>query len=257
MASETTSAITHILETEARPLVIGGDCTVTMGVVAGFQQSGQPCALLYFDGGPDLYTPGRTEYGNLDAMGLAHMLAIPGSDPQLTSIWGGGAVLHPHEVVLYGDAIPDRSHDLEDVLSAQLQLKRFPAGLIHQDVASAAHAALSEIERAGRRFVVHFDVDVLSHMHMPIANMPNPDHEPWGLTIAEVVESLRIFTNSDLFAGIVLAEVNPNNAPGPETLVEYVEMITSGLAGRPHIPDHDQAARGEQFRARESLCDDR
>lgn len=233
VAADTARAIAAVLSAEEIPLVIGGDCTVTMGVIAGFRDAGQPSALLYFDGGPDLYTPGRAEYGNLDAMGLAHMLAIPGSDAQLTSIWGEAPLLRPDEVVVYGDVIPDDSHDLENIRVEQLRLKRVPAASIHHDVAVAARTALTAIEQAGPRFLVHFDVDVLAHMHMPIANMPNPDGEPWGLTVAEVIDSLRVFTASERFAGIVLTEVNPSNAPDHEFLVRYVKMIASGLERAP------------------------
>ncbi|MDQ0642057.1 arginase [Microbacterium murale] len=229
MAIDTAAAVVDVLHAGEIPLVIGGDCTVTMGVVAGFHDAGQPCALLYFDGGPDLYTPGRTEYGNLDAMGLAHMLSVAGSDAQLTSIWGDAPLLRSDEVVVYGDVIPEDPQDLENIVATQLQLQRVPATRIHQGVAVAARAALTAIEQAGPRFLVHFDVDVLAHMHMPLANMPNPDREPWGLTVEEVIDSLRIFAASDRFAGIVLTEVNPGNAPDQEVLVRYVKMITSGL----------------------------
>jgi arginase len=38
------------------PLVVGGDCTVELGVLSGFLRAGEDPALLYFDGGVDLYT---------------------------------------------------------------------------------------------------------------------------------------------------------------------------------------------------------
>ena len=229
VAADTAKAVVGVLSVNEIPLVIGGDCTVTMGVIAGFRDAEQPCALLYFDGGPDLYTPGRTQYGNLDATGLAHMLSIPGSDAQLTSIWGEAPLLRTDEVVIYGDVIPENSHDVENILVEQLRLKRVPASEVHADVAVAARTALAAIEQAGPRFLVHFDVDVLAHMQMPIANMPNPDGDPWGLTVAEVIESLRVFSASERFAGIVLTEVNPGNAPDEMFLKQYAKMITAGL----------------------------
>jgi arginase len=61
------------------PLILGGDCTVTIGLVAGHAATGTRTALVYVDGGPDLYTPQTRANGNLDAMGLAHMLALPGT----------------------------------------------------------------------------------------------------------------------------------------------------------------------------------
>ena len=41
------------------PLVIGGDCTITIGVVAGLQRRRPRIGLFYFDGDVDLSTPKR------------------------------------------------------------------------------------------------------------------------------------------------------------------------------------------------------
>ncbi len=230
VARETASAVASIVKANQVPLVIGGDCTVTIGVVAGMRLAAAPTALLYFDGGPDLYTPGRIEFGNVDAMGLAHMLAIPGSDPVLTDIGGAPPLLQSQHVVLYGDAVPDSPTDLESVLMQQLALTRIQAELIHADVGGAAETAKARIEGAGDRFIVHFDVDVLGHMHMPLANMPNSDAAPLGLTVHEVITSLQIIAASPKFAGIVLTEVNPNNAPADDHLDRYIQMIIQGLS---------------------------
>ncbi len=51
------------------PLVIGGDCTIELGVLSGFLRAGEDPALLYFDGGVDLYTPTTNPTGILDSMG--------------------------------------------------------------------------------------------------------------------------------------------------------------------------------------------
>src|ERR1039458_3571688 len=52
------------------PLVLGGDCTITLGVLAGFGEVG----LVYFDGDADLATPERSESAVADTMGMTHML---------------------------------------------------------------------------------------------------------------------------------------------------------------------------------------
>src|SRR3712207_5122733 len=55
------------------PLVVGGDCTIELGVLSGFLRAGRDPALLYFDGGVDLRTPDTNPTGILDSMGVAHM----------------------------------------------------------------------------------------------------------------------------------------------------------------------------------------
>jgi arginase len=105
-----------------------------------------------------------------------------------------------------------------------------PARAVHEDVGAAARTALEAIEGAGERFVIHLDVDVLGHLHLPLANMPNPDAPPWGLDVEELVAALRVFTASDRFAGLVLTEVNPGNAPDPSILRDYVRMVADGVS---------------------------
>ena len=230
VADDTADAVARIVATGSTPLVIGGDCTVTTGVVAGFRRANAPAALLYLDGGPDLYTPGGIAYGNVDAMGVAHLLALPGSDPVLTGALGHAPLLQPDEIVLLGDALPEDPADLEWRRAHELGLTRIPATRIHEDAEAAARAARDTIEAAGERFVLHVDVDVLGHLHLPLANMPNPDAAPWGLDVGEVVAVLRVLTASERFAGLVLTEVNPANAPDPSTLADYVRMVVDGVS---------------------------
>jgi arginase len=45
----------------ALPLILGGDCTITLGVVAGAQRHDPGTGLLYLDGDADLATPGHDE----------------------------------------------------------------------------------------------------------------------------------------------------------------------------------------------------
>ncbi len=58
-------------------LVLGGDCTVGIGTVAGHVESGERVGLVYFDAHADLNVPGSVLPGALDWMGMAHMLGEP------------------------------------------------------------------------------------------------------------------------------------------------------------------------------------
>jgi arginase len=60
-------------------LVLGGNCTIALGVVAALQRLGTGApGLLYVDRHYDINTPESTTDGALDWMGLAHALALPG-----------------------------------------------------------------------------------------------------------------------------------------------------------------------------------
>ena len=64
------------------PLVVGGDCTIELGTVAGLLPSGGRLGLLYFDVHPDLNLPSSVKEGALDWMGVAHMLGEEGMVPR-------------------------------------------------------------------------------------------------------------------------------------------------------------------------------
>jgi arginase len=57
------AAVAELLDRGMAPLVLGGDCTITLGVAAGFARYGDDLGLLYFDGDADLSTPATTGSG--------------------------------------------------------------------------------------------------------------------------------------------------------------------------------------------------
>src|SRR6202046_3839276 len=56
------------------PLVVGGDCTITLGVIAGFGRRHPDVGLVYVDGDSDVSVPGDGGSGILDSMGVSHLL---------------------------------------------------------------------------------------------------------------------------------------------------------------------------------------
>jgi arginase len=68
------------------PLVVGGDCTITLGVIAGFRRRHPDVGLVYVDGDSDVSVPGDGGSGILDAMGVSHLLGR--GAPELTGLGG-------------------------------------------------------------------------------------------------------------------------------------------------------------------------
>ena len=63
------------------PLVVGGDCTITLGVIAGFRRRHRDVGLVYVDGDADLGSPDDGGSGIFDSMGVTHLLG--GGAPEL------------------------------------------------------------------------------------------------------------------------------------------------------------------------------
>ena len=76
VAKATATRVAAALAEGSATLVLGGDCTVELGTVAGALLGTESVGLVYIDLDTDLNTPESTDDGALDWMGVAHMLGI-------------------------------------------------------------------------------------------------------------------------------------------------------------------------------------
>ena len=85
----------RVAAADGRVLVLGGDCTVGVGTVAGLALRGARPGLVYFDRHADLNVPDSTIDGALDWMGVAHMLDVDGCTDGLAGVGGARPLLEP------------------------------------------------------------------------------------------------------------------------------------------------------------------
>jgi arginase len=85
----------------AAVLVLGGDCTVELGTVAGALVESDSVGLVYVDLDVDLNTPDTTEDGALDWMGVAHILGLPGTVPAISGAGPRSPLLSADQIVLF------------------------------------------------------------------------------------------------------------------------------------------------------------
>jgi Arginase family len=86
-------------------LVLGGDCTVGIGTIAGVRATQDDVAVAYFDLHSDLNTPASATDGALDWMALGHMLGIDGAEPTLVAATDKVPLLEPRQVVLFAQSL--------------------------------------------------------------------------------------------------------------------------------------------------------
>ena len=91
------------LADDAAVLVLGGDCTVELGTVAGALRGTPEVGLVYVDLDTDLNTPASTTDGALDWMGVAHMLGIEGTVPELAAIGPRAPMLGPDQILFFAN----------------------------------------------------------------------------------------------------------------------------------------------------------
>ena len=215
------SAEVAAIRAEGRlPLVLGGDCTITLGALDGFGEGG----LVYFDGDADLSTPERSDSAVADTMGMTHMLG--GGSPRLARWASRSPLLRPGQVVLFGfDPAELDTGEWTELVSRHLYAA--PAPAVRADPAGQARQARAYLERRTDAYLVHLDVDVLHTGLFPLANFPHFA----GLTLEAASASLNEFTGGEKFGGLVITEVNPDHDPDGRLIKSLVATVTAALAG--------------------------
>jgi arginase len=160
MAANVAASVEKIVSAQQTPLVIGGDCTITIGVAAGFIRKQPNLALLYMDGGLDAVTPVAYRLGRLDSTGLASLMAEPGSEPLLSEVGPRYPLMAGTNVVAFG-YVPGEPPAAEQEFLRRHNVIGYPISKVRECTASAATEARSYLGRQAERFIVHFDVDVI------------------------------------------------------------------------------------------------
>jgi len=225
MADQVDSA----LQQNALPLVIGGDCTISLGVIVGFQRHIKNLSLLYFDGHVDLNTSATSPSGIFDSMGIAHMLGELGSADELSHIGTRYPLMDEEEIVLFGYNSGELNLAEEEAL-ARYHLQGYPLSEVQGKARKAAAEAVECMEELGKQFLLHFDVDVIDFVDFPIADVPQFNQ---GLTFQEAMTCLSIFAASSDFGGLVVTEFNPDHADEEGALAQtFVEELAGTLVGK-------------------------
>jgi arginase len=226
VAKQLADRVEPVIQAGYIPLVIGGDCTITLGVLAGLLRHGDDLALLYLDGGMDIATPATYRLGMLDSMGVAHMLGEAGAAPELTQLGPCYPLMAGRDIVPFG-YIPGEPAEVEQALLTRHAMSGYPVSAVRGRAQEAAAEARARLEKQTRRFVVHFDVDVIDFLDFPAADVLQPQQ---GLTFAETFAALRVLVASAAFGGLVITEFNPDHDDADGTLAaRLIDALASVL----------------------------
>jgi arginase len=210
----------------ALPIVLGGDCTITLGVVAGLIGQVPNLGLMYFDGDLDLNTPDTTTSGILDGMVMAHMTG-KGVDT-LTRLGPRYPLMAEEDIVLFGYNVEAGGIDAVEIdVLQQCQMVEYPVSQIRGKAKESAREALSQLEDRSDSILVHFDVDVIDFEDFPAADLPHYD----GLSFDEAISALEVFTASRKLAGLVITEFNADRDADGMLALRFVYAVAKALEG--------------------------
>jgi len=158
VAEAVANRVSSALSEDATVLVLGGDCTVELGTVAGALAETESVGLVYIDGDTDLNTPESTDDGALDWMGVAHMLGIDGSIPELLNIGPHTPLLAPDQIHFFANF---NSKSFERRLIEVHNIAEVKLEEVAVDPVGAAQTVVNGWAKRFERLLVHLDVDVL------------------------------------------------------------------------------------------------
>jgi arginase len=226
--------VERVLRAGRFPLVLGGDCTIELGVVAGAQRALGDVRLAYLDGDADLSSPRHPGSGVLDASGVAHLLGV--ADDALARIGPRFPMLDDRRLALIG-------YDPGDADAVDSRAFEEHQGLLHIDHRSLAvhpNGAVLRVGEAlvadGASIVVHFDVDTIDSADLPLANYP---HYGVGVPLATAADVLSGLLAMPGVAALTLTEVNPTYDASGRELERYVHAVADAVldALSPEHPD--------------------
>lgn len=195
-------------ESGALPIVLGGNCGVTLGAVAG---DGGEVGTLWLDAHGDFNTPETTRSGFLDGMGLAVLTGrcwreLAASIPQF-------APLPDANVILAGVRELDSGEEML-LDESEITVIRGPA-IRASGLDSALGPALDQLATRVRRLHLHVDADVLDASEARANVFAAPD----GLTIRQLADVGRLAAARFDIASVSVTSYDPAidttaNVPG-------------------------------------------
>lgn len=189
------------------PVVIVGDCTASIGVLAGLQRETPDLTLVWYDAHGDFNTHETTPSGFIGGMPLA-MLCGRGEQ---TIVEGAGAKLQPEADIILTDARDLDPGEREAVDESGVQ--HLP------DVASLTSLTLPD-----KPIYIHFDCDVLRLSDMKAVNYPAEG----GPTLETIEASLSHLAKTGRVVAVSVCMWEPEkdeDAKADEMVIEIVERL--------------------------------
>lgn len=185
-----------MLDRKSFPLLLGGDCSMLVGILSAFVERKMEIGLMFLDGHADFHSPETSESGDPADMELA---IVTGHGPdRITRITNKYPLINEEHVVVCGIRAWD---NIANSNIRVIDSKR----LLNKGIRDAAKEGVEHFRQKDLSLWLHFDVDVLDPELMPVM-FP----EPGGLTFEETQEFLSVVWTLGHVAGMSIACYHPN-----------------------------------------------
>ncbi|MHA2235426.1 MAG: arginase family protein [Candidatus Thorarchaeota archaeon] len=189
-------SLVDVIDNDRFPIVLGGDCSILMGIFDAFKVIEYPLNLFLLDGHADFHDIASSPTGEPADMELA---ALTGYLPsEIVCMTGRGPLLDEGNVVVYGI----NEYDLIERSNIEVIDRR---AIVVDGIKPTLERSLSSFQNPNLPIWLHFDVDVLDKDTMPAVHYPVED----GLSFNEVLEILTLVKKTKRLVGMSIACYHP------------------------------------------------
>lgn len=219
--------LSAVLNENYFPLVLGGDCSILIGILSGLKARGQ-YGLIFFDAHADFYQPEKSTTGEVADMDLA---IVTGRGPEiLTNIHGLRPYVADEHVIHVGqrDWEETRKYGSQDI--RKTVIKCFDHHSISKlgtsDTIQKISQAMNAMNVDG--FWIHFDTDVLSDEENPAVDY----RLPGGLSAEYCEALLKALLATNKIVGMTVTIFNPTLDDEQGTVAKMLtNLISSSFKG--------------------------
>ena len=206
-----------------RPLIIGGDHSVSMGSISAVARhvarEGKRVAVLWIDAHPDFNTPQSSPSGNMHGMSLAFLTG----NEDLAEVMRGRAfpAILPTDVFVIGARSIDQE-EKEAIADAGVRCHDMRAVDEH-GIRYLVEDVLGSIDPATTHLHVSFDLDVVDPSLAPGVGTPVSG----GLNYREAHHLMELLHDSGLVGSLDVVELNPMRDIQGKTASLMVDLVGS------------------------------
>ncbi len=201
-------AVAASLREGARPVIVGGECTIVAGAVPGALAVEPDLTLVYFDAHGDFNTLATTPSHFVGGMCLAHVCG----KKLAPLLWPGVRAIAEDHVALVG------ARDLDPG-----EVGNLAASKVRQILFDRDHADAPDLLAFARRrpLWVHIDVDVVDPAEVPAVDFPVAG----GASVRALCDVLTALASVARVRGVEICGYDPRKELGPRSLLPSLARI--------------------------------
>ena len=206
----------------ARLLVLGGDCTVHAGAMAGLRAAHpeRRLSIAWFDAHGDFNTPDRTPSGSVWGMPFA-MICGRGDDDLVAA--ASGPTARDDDAALFGGQVLDEA---ESRALAASRIAHFGAGMLATDAGQAAVRAWAAVVATWvDGLYIAFDTDCLDGDGGWAVAYPEPE----GLSLETALETIRGLAAAIPVVGFGPSGITLANGDAEQTVDSVARLAEAAL----------------------------